>query len=149
MVFSNLDFYSKSAIRAPWTSSFVGGGQVRRQVGFRPTDRELAAADVSSLCRALRGKTHGQALQLPRAVQAIVLSGFYSDRGFQTPRRRIRFKAPNTGKRPIFVTNSFSPPVPAITEVYRSRWQVGHHQKTFEHLSEPLRNATDIEPVHV
>lgn len=45
--------------------------------------------------------------------QTIVLTGFYSRQGFDTPLRRIKFKDPETGKRLVFLTNNF--PLPAIT----------------------------------
>ena len=56
--------------------------------------------------------------------QTIVLTGFYSHKGFQTPLRRIRFKDPKTGKRLIFLTNNFTLPALTITDLYRCRWQV-------------------------
>lgn len=56
--------------------------------------------------------------------QTIVLTGFYSHKGFQTPLRRIRFKDPMTGKRLIFLTNNFALPALTITDLYRFRWQV-------------------------
>ena len=56
--------------------------------------------------------------------QTIVLSGFYSLKGFESPLQRIRFKDPKTGKRPIFLTNNFALPALAITELYRCCWQV-------------------------
>jgi hypothetical protein len=56
--------------------------------------------------------------------QTIVLTGFYSLKGFQTPLRRIRFNDPKTGKRLIFLTNNFVLPALTITELYRCRWQV-------------------------
>jgi len=56
--------------------------------------------------------------------QTIVLTGFYSHKGFQTPLRRIRFKDPKTGKRLIFLTNNFALPALTITNLYRCRWQV-------------------------
>ena len=56
--------------------------------------------------------------------QTIVLTGFYSLKGFETPLRRIRFKDPKTGKRLIFLTNNFTLPALTITELYRCRWQV-------------------------
>ena len=55
--------------------------------------------------------------------QTIVLTGFYSHKGFQTPLRRIRFKDPKTGKRLIFLTNNFALPALTITDLYRCRWQ--------------------------
>ncbi len=56
--------------------------------------------------------------------QTIVLSGFYSRQGFDTPLRRIRFKDPKTNKRLVFLTNNFALPAITITELYRCRWQV-------------------------
>jgi hypothetical protein len=56
--------------------------------------------------------------------QTIVLTGFYSNKGFQAPLRRIRFKDPKTGKRLTFLTNNFALPALTITELYRCRWQV-------------------------
>ncbi|HEY4696665.1 MAG TPA: IS4 family transposase [Gallionella sp.] len=56
--------------------------------------------------------------------QTIVLTGFYSHQGFDTPLRRIRFKDPKTGKRLVFLTNHFALPAITITELYRCRWQV-------------------------
>jgi hypothetical protein len=56
--------------------------------------------------------------------QTIVLTGYYSLKGFEAPLRRIRFKDPKTGKRLIFLTNNFALPALTITELYRCRWQV-------------------------
>ena len=56
--------------------------------------------------------------------QTIVLTGFYSLKGFEPPLRRIRFKDPKTGKRLIFLTNNFALPALTITDLYRCRWQV-------------------------
>jgi len=56
--------------------------------------------------------------------QTVVLTGFYSQRGYENPLRRIRFKDPKTGKTLIFLTNNFSLPALTITELYRCRWQV-------------------------
>jgi hypothetical protein len=56
--------------------------------------------------------------------QTIVLTGFYSRQGFDTPLRRIKFKDPLTGKRLVFLTNNFALPAIIIAELYRCRWQV-------------------------
>lgn len=56
--------------------------------------------------------------------QTIVLTGFYSLKGFETPLRRIRFNDPKTGKRLVFLTNNFVLPALTITDLYRCRWQV-------------------------
>jgi IS4 transposase len=56
--------------------------------------------------------------------QTVVLTGFYSRQGFDTPFRRIKFKDPQTGKRLVFLTNNFALPALTIAELYRCRWQV-------------------------
>ena len=56
--------------------------------------------------------------------QTVVLTGFYSNKGFETPLRRIKFTDPKTGKRLVFLTNNFALPAMTITELYRCRWQV-------------------------
>ena len=56
--------------------------------------------------------------------QSVVLTGFYSHRGFQASLRRIRIKDPETAKTLIFLTNNFVLPALTITELYRCRWQV-------------------------
>lgn len=56
--------------------------------------------------------------------QSVVLTGFYSHRGFEAPLRRIRFKDPETAKTLIFLTNNFVLPAFTIAELYRCRWQV-------------------------
>jgi len=68
MIFSGLDFNSKSAIHAPAKSFFVGHDHARREVDFRSVDRVLAADDVSSLRGPLRRGAQDQALHMPRAV---------------------------------------------------------------------------------
>jgi len=56
--------------------------------------------------------------------QTIVLTGFYSHQGFETPLRRVKFKDPESGKRLVFLTNNFTLPALTITKLYRLRWQV-------------------------
>jgi predicted RNA methylase len=56
--------------------------------------------------------------------QTVLLTGFYSRKGFEAPLRRIRFKDPETEKTLIFLTNNFALPALTITELYRCRWQV-------------------------
>ncbi|MEO8847415.1 MAG: IS4 family transposase, partial [Casimicrobiaceae bacterium] len=56
--------------------------------------------------------------------QTVMLTGFYSHKGFEAPLRRIRFKDPETAKTLIFLTNNFALPAFTITELYRCRWQV-------------------------
>jgi len=56
--------------------------------------------------------------------QSVMLTGFYSHKGYEEPLRRIRFKDPETGKTLVFLTNNFTLPALTITELYRCRWQV-------------------------
>ena len=56
--------------------------------------------------------------------QTVLLTGFYSRKGFEAPLRRIRFKDRETAKTLIFLTNNFALPALTITELYRCRWQV-------------------------
>ena len=56
--------------------------------------------------------------------QTIMLSVYYSHRGFPEPLRRIKFRDPKTGKRLVFLTNNFTLPPLSIADLYRCRWQV-------------------------
>jgi hypothetical protein len=56
--------------------------------------------------------------------QTVVLTGFYSRKGFEAPLRRIKFNDPETGKRLVFLTNNFGLPALTITQLYRMRWRV-------------------------
>ena len=56
--------------------------------------------------------------------QTVVLTGYYSHKGFDAPFRRIRFKDPQSGKRLVFLTNNFVLPALTITRLYRLRWQI-------------------------
>jgi hypothetical protein len=56
--------------------------------------------------------------------QTVTLTGFYSQKGFSAPLRRIRFKDPETGKRLVFLSNNFALPALTITKLYRLRWQI-------------------------
>ena len=56
--------------------------------------------------------------------QTVVLTVFYSKKGFETPLRRIRFRDPETGTRLVFMTNNFALPALTITQLYRLRWRV-------------------------
>ena len=56
--------------------------------------------------------------------QTVVLTVFYSRKGFEAPLRRIRFRDPESGKRLVFLTNNFALPALTITQLYRLRWQV-------------------------
>jgi hypothetical protein len=54
----------------------------------------------------------------------VVLTGFYSRKGFEAPLRRIKFNDPKTGKRLVFLTNNFALPALTIAQLYRLRWRV-------------------------
>ena len=56
--------------------------------------------------------------------QTVVLTVFYSRQGFDAPRRRVKFKDPQTGKSLVFLTNNFALPALTITQLYRCRWQI-------------------------
>jgi IS4 transposase len=56
--------------------------------------------------------------------QTVVLTGFYSRKGFKAPLRRIKFNDPETGKRFVFLANNFALPALTITQLSRLRWRV-------------------------
>ena len=56
--------------------------------------------------------------------QTVVLTVFYSRKGFDAPLRRIRYRDPESGKRLVFLTNNFALPALTITKLYRLRWRV-------------------------
>ena len=56
--------------------------------------------------------------------QTVVLTGFYSRKGFEAPLRRIRYRDPESGKRLVFLSNNFALPALTITKLYRLRWQI-------------------------
>ena len=56
--------------------------------------------------------------------QTIVLTGFYSRKGFGRPLRRIKFNDPETEKTLVFLTNNFTLPALTIAKLYKYRWQV-------------------------
>jgi len=68
--------------------------------------------------------------------QTVTLTGFYSQKGFPAPLRRIRFKDPETGKRLIFLSNNFALPALTITKLYRQRWQI---EMFFKWIKQHLR----------
>src|SRR5512135_2827719 len=56
--------------------------------------------------------------------QTVVLTVFYSRKGFAAPLRRVKFKDPETGKTLAFLTNNFLLPALTITQLYRLRWRI-------------------------
>jgi len=68
--------------------------------------------------------------------QTVMLTGFYSQKDFETPLRRIRFKDPETTKTLVFLTNNFALDAITITKLYRCRWQV---ELLFKWIEQHLR----------
>ena len=56
--------------------------------------------------------------------QTVILTGFYSAKGYEAPLRCIRFRDPETDKTLVFLTNNFVLPALTVAELYRCRWQV-------------------------
>jgi hypothetical protein len=56
--------------------------------------------------------------------QTVLLTGFYTRKGFDRPLRRIRFNDPETGKTLVFLTNNFALPSMTIAKLYKYRWKV-------------------------
>jgi hypothetical protein len=56
--------------------------------------------------------------------QTVVLTVFYSRKGFDAPLRRVKFKDPQTGKSLVFLTNNFVLLALTITQLYRLRWRI-------------------------
>jgi hypothetical protein len=68
--------------------------------------------------------------------QTVMLTGFYSRKGFEPPLRRIKFNDPVTQKRLVFLTNNFVLPALTITKLYRMRWRV---ETFFKWIKQHLR----------
>ena len=71
--------------------------------------------------------------------QTVILSGYYSRKGFPVPLRRIKFSDPKTGKWLVFLTNNFALPALTIAYLYRYRWQV---ELFFKWIKQHLRIKT-------
>ncbi len=71
--------------------------------------------------------------------QTVLLTWFYSRKGYPTPLRRIRFKDPTSGKTLIFLTNQLALPALTITQLYRLRWQI---ELFFKWIKQHLRIKT-------
>ncbi|MBW2467113.1 MAG: IS4 family transposase [Deltaproteobacteria bacterium] len=56
--------------------------------------------------------------------QTILLSGFYSSKGYPEKLRRIKYYDTETNNTLVFLTNNFSLPALTITQLYKSRWKV-------------------------
>ncbi|MBX3331561.1 MAG: IS4 family transposase [Nitrospira sp.] len=71
-----------------------------------------------------------------RCDQTVVLEGVASHTHFPGHLRRIRYKAPDSGKTLIFLTNHWQLPAPTIATLYRSRW---HVELFFKWIKQNLR----------
>jgi hypothetical protein len=58
------------------------------------------------------------------ADQTIALDGVATRHDYPAHLRRVRFRAPDTGKTLIFLTNQTTLPALTICDLYKSRWQV-------------------------
>jgi hypothetical protein len=56
--------------------------------------------------------------------QTIIFTGYYAQRDFPSPLRRVRFTDQATSKTLVFLTNNFVLPANLIAQLYRCRWQV-------------------------
>ena len=56
--------------------------------------------------------------------QTIALNGFYAAKDYPEHLRRVRYRAPDTGKTLVFLTNNTALPPLTIAALYKSRWQV-------------------------
>jgi hypothetical protein len=56
--------------------------------------------------------------------QTVVLTGYYTRKGFDSPLRRVKFNDPETGKTLVFLSNNFVLPAMTIAKLYKYRWRV-------------------------
>jgi len=56
--------------------------------------------------------------------QTVVLTGYYTRKGFDSPLRRVKFNDPETGKTLVFLSNNFALPATTIAKLYKYRWRV-------------------------
>jgi hypothetical protein len=59
-----------------------------------------------------------------RFDQTVVMHGFYAQRNYPDPLRRIGYRDPQTGKALVFLTNNFVLPALTIARLYQGRWQI-------------------------
>ena len=56
--------------------------------------------------------------------QTVVLTGYYTRKGFYSPLRRVKFNDQETGKTLVFLSNNFALPAMTIAKLYKYRWKV-------------------------
>jgi len=71
-----------------------------------------------------------------RFDQTVVLCGFYTQRDYPPPLRRIGYREPQTGKALVFLTNNLTVPALAIAQLYQARW---HIELFFKWIKQHLR----------
>ena len=49
--------------------------------------------------------------------QTVVLTGYYTRKGFDSPLRRVKFNDPETGKTLVFLSNNFALPAMTIAKL--------------------------------
>ena len=59
-----------------------------------------------------------------RCDQTILLTGPKTSNAYPDPLRRISYADPETGKRFVFLTNTFTLPARTIAQLYKCRWRV-------------------------
>jgi hypothetical protein len=59
-----------------------------------------------------------------RSDHTVLLSGFYANKDFPDPLRRVRVKDLQSGKSLVLLTNNFALPALSISTLYRCRWQI-------------------------
>lgn len=68
--------------------------------------------------------------------QLIALNGHYSRQSYPELLRRIRYKAPDTGKMLVFLSNHKTLPALTICALYKSRWEI---EQFFRWIKQNLR----------
>lgn len=59
-----------------------------------------------------------------RSDQTVLLTGVQTSKEYPDPLRRVSYWDPETDKRFVFITNSFSLPALVVTQLYKLRWRV-------------------------
>jgi hypothetical protein len=93
--------------------------QVLHRAGAFFVTRAKSNLDARRLYSAASDRTAGIICD-----QTIALNGFYSQRDYPDPLRRIRFRDAESGKTLVFLTNRFSLPAATVCALYKARWQV-------------------------
>jgi hypothetical protein len=71
--------------------------------------------------------------------QTVILTGYYTRKGFDSPLRRVKLNDPETGKALVFLSNNFALPAMTIAKLYKYRWKV---ELFFKWIKQHLRFKT-------